>query len=239
MKKVSKLVHALTIRAIPSGYESGIVVAGFGKDEIYPSLVSFVVDGKGESLLRCWPSKSHTVNDGASASVGAILPFAQTDIFALFMEGIMRTNLRFIETMLSKIMDERISTILDRYVHSNEERLVEKSIQMRETQESIKSILTEFSKFRQESQVQKILQVVEALPKEEMAAMAEALVELTSLRRKVDSPLESVGGPVDVAVISKGDGFVWIKRKHYFDLAINRDFLYRKALRIGKDGPAE
>jgi len=35
---------------------------------------------------------------------------------------------------------------------------------------------------------------------------------------------ESVGGPVDVAVISKGDGFVWIKRKYYFDSDINKHF---------------
>ena len=35
---------------------------------------------------------------------------------------------------------------------------------------------------------------------------------------------ESVGGPVDVAVISKGDGFIWIKRKHYFDPSLNSHF---------------
>lgn len=35
---------------------------------------------------------------------------------------------------------------------------------------------------------------------------------------------ENVGGPVDVAVISKGDGFVWIKRKHYFRPELNQHF---------------
>ena len=34
-----------------------------------------------------------------------------------------------------------------------------------------------------------------------------------------------VGGPIDVAVISKGDGFVWIKRKHYFKAELNLHFL--------------
>ena len=34
--------------------------------------------------------------------------------------------------------------------------------------------------------------------------------------------MESVGGPVDVAIFSKGDGFIWIKRKHYFAPALNR-----------------
>jgi hypothetical protein len=35
---------------------------------------------------------------------------------------------------------------------------------------------------------------------------------------------ETVGGPIDVAVISKGDGFVWIKRKHYFERDLNPHF---------------
>jgi hypothetical protein len=35
---------------------------------------------------------------------------------------------------------------------------------------------------------------------------------------------ETVGGPIDVAVISKGDGFVWIKRKHYFVPELNHHF---------------
>jgi hypothetical protein len=35
---------------------------------------------------------------------------------------------------------------------------------------------------------------------------------------------ETVGGPVDVALISKGDGFIWIKRKHYFKAELNPQF---------------
>jgi len=37
--------------------------------------------------------------------------------------------------------------------------------------------------------------------------------------------LETVGGPIDVAVISKGEGFVWIKRKYYFEKEINPHFI--------------
>jgi hypothetical protein len=48
------------------------------------------------------------------------------------------------------------------------------------------------------------------------------MVNLTSFKRKVSlDEVETVGGEIDVAVISRGDGFVWIKRKHYFDLDRN------------------
>lgn len=55
--------------------------------------------------------------------------------------------------------------------------------------------------------------------------MAESLVNLTSFERRVTPDAETVGGPIDVAVISRGDGFIWIKRKHYFDPDLNPHFL--------------
>ena len=57
-----------------------------------------------------------------------------------------------------------------------------------------------------------------------MANVAESLVALTSLVNRMSPREESVGGPVDVAVISKGDGFIWIKRKHYFSPDLNSQF---------------
>jgi len=69
-----------------------------------------------------------------------------------------------------------------------------------------------------------MLDVVEAMPKSELASLAEALVNLTSLKRKVSLDVETVGGPVDVAVISKGDGLIWIQRKHYFKSELNHQF---------------
>lgn len=44
--------------------------------------------------------------------------------------------------------------------------------------------------------------------------MAEALVNLTKFRARMSvSQKETVGGPIDIAVLSKGEGFVWVKRK--------------------------
>src|SRR5688500_18027439 len=63
-----------------------------------------------------------------------------------------------------------------------------------------------------------LIDMLAHIGKEDMAELAEALVSITSLKRKFTASEESVGGPVDVAVITKGDGFIWMKRKHYFDM---------------------
>jgi hypothetical protein len=72
-----------------------------------------------------------------------------------------------------------------------------------------------------------LVAVVEILPKDELAAMAESLVNLTSLKRKMSLGEETVGGPIDVAIISKGEGLIWIRRKHYFKKELNPHFFVR------------
>lgn len=65
------------------------------------------------------------------------------------------------------------------------------------------------------------------MPKQDLGEFAEALVNLSSLQRRVNSGFETVGGPVDVAVISKAEGLVWVKRKHYFPEGLNSRFFDR------------
>ena len=69
-----------------------------------------------------------------------------------------------------------------------------------------------------------------SLPKDELANLSESLINITSLKVKVHDNLETVGGDVDVAIITKGDGFVWTKRKHYFKDSLNPQFFNRKDL---------
>jgi len=59
------------------------------------------------------------------------------------------------------------------------------------------------------------------LPKSELAAAAEMLVNITKFSQRVSAEQETVGGPVDVALITKGDGFVWVKKKQCFPAALN------------------
>ena len=49
-----------------------------------------------------------------------------------------------------------------------------------------------------------------------MAELAECLVDLTGFQRILTFEQEGVGGPVDLAVISKSDGFQWLSRKSWY-----------------------
>jgi hypothetical protein len=72
------------------------------------------------------------------------------------------------------------------------------------------------------------------MPKQELGTLASSLIEITSLKRKVSRGQETVGGDVDVAIISKAEGFVWIKRKHYFPKDLNARFFNRLCASEGR-----
>jgi hypothetical protein len=228
---ILRFLFEVNRRQIESQYSTGIVIAGYGDTEMFPTIIEFVVDGKDAFCLRAWERRTLDFNGDDSEKV-AVIPFGQSDIFHLFMEGISPESLTFIDQTLRAVLLNKSQRIVKYYVKDSDESKVELARQKKDDNIIIDEFSKQFGIYRAKSLVRPILDVVRALPKEELADMAQAMVELTSLRRKVDSPLESVGGPVDIAIISKGDGLIWIKRKHYFDIDKNRDFLYRRSVQM-------
>ena len=61
------------------------------------------------------------------------------------------------------------------------------------------------------------LESIKGYSLQEMARLAENLVNATELHRKIMFQQESVGGLIDLAVISKADGFQWLNRKSWYE----------------------
>ncbi|MDB6151091.1 MAG: hypothetical protein JWQ44_2539, partial [Chthoniobacter sp.] len=58
----------------------------------------------------------------------------------------------------------------------------------------LKTLHSDLSEYRQENHVDPVLAAIEVLPKDELAAMAESLVNLTVLKRRMSTDQETVGG---------------------------------------------
>ena len=56
-------------------------------------------------------------------------------------------------------------------------------------------------------------EAIALLPVGELAELASAFIEVTALKQRISPMSQTVGGPVDVAVISKSGGFSWVSRK--------------------------
>lgn len=231
IEDLCKLVYTHVTYKSESEYATGVVVAGYGRDEMFPVVCNYTVDGRWRNLTRVWSSRSVDFNEADPPDAG-ILPFAQSDMASLFVEGVYPRYKIFLEQFVRGILQDKSEQIVANYVPVNE-MTVERSRQSQDNDTIVSELLNDFGKYRRNSFIKPLMQTVAALPKEEMAFMAKAIVELTALRRKFTSAVESVGGAIDVAIISKGDGFIWIDRKHYFGIEYNSDFLDRKILSRG------
>jgi hypothetical protein len=60
-----------------------------------------------------------------------------------------------------------------------------------------------------------------AMPIQDAIDLAEFLVDVTIKFVRFCPGSETVGGPIEVAAISKHEGFKWVKRKHYYSGVLN------------------
>ncbi|APG28110.1 hypothetical protein A7E78_09805 [Syntrophotalea acetylenivorans] len=221
-KRLKYIAVSIVCKDRHSPWHSGVVFAGYGNNEIYPNLCSLTVDGIFDDRLKYSIDKTSSIDDENDAT---IIPFAQDEMVKTFMEGMdpnyKSTALGFISTVLEKLPKKFLENVK---LHDEEDGAeIEKS--MNELSLRIfESFRDEMREYAQDKHIQPVMQAVSSLPKDELAKVAESLVNITSFKRKVTLDVESVGGPIDVAVISKGDGFVWVKRKHYFSPELNHTF---------------
>lgn len=201
---------------------SGIVIAGFGDNEIFPSAVEYHLDAVVCGKLKLLKVQYNQV-DREQRSI--IMPFAQHEMVNTFVEGIDPKYKSALQSFFGELLTkypEAILAAIPEIQDAKKQELHKKLGQIAQ------SALADFTKKNNQyafiNHVDPVLQAVYALPKDELASMAESLVNLTSFKQRISMQAETVGGPIDVAVISKGDGFIWIKRKHYFRGELNQAF---------------
>ncbi len=200
---------------------SGVVVAGFGEDETFPSLKSFTV----EAVLNCkvkYREEERLSAEISFKTTATIVPFAQSEMVATFMEGVDPDYRMVTDGWLDELF-EKYPDVIAENIHGVSEQDRTKLKQV--SAEMLKHHVARMTAYRRRKYVDPVTEVVSMLPKDDLAAMAETLISLTSFKRKLTPQAETVGGPIDVAVITKGDGFIWIKRKHYFRPELNVRFL--------------
>jgi len=214
---------------------SGVVIAGYGEKDVFPALLAYECECVINNKLRYIETNRVKVGTTDATVVASVVPFAQREMVNRFMEGVDPKYTEAVEgyvsALLAKGYPNRIAEALAGKISAELQESV-----LKELVELGSKLAQDFTQglqgYRQVQFISPVIDSVASLPKDELAAMAESLVNLTAFKRRMTSvETDTVALPIDVAVISKGDGFIWIKRKHYFEPALNQHFFsnyYRK-----------
>jgi len=206
------------------GHTTGVVFAGFGAAEVFPRVIEYAYDGMVGDTLRCCLRSEYEVS---LARPAAVVAFAQKDMVKAFMDGIDPHFKDQITDSLRTFLTEYSDVVLDSVPGLDGRQREHLKAEFRRIGgNAFIKYRDSMKEWRRREYAEKTLGVIRVLPKDELASVAESLVSLTSLKRRVSMDA-SVSPPIDVCVISKHDGIVWVKKKHYFPIDLNSHFADR------------
>ena len=197
---------------------TGLVIAGYGEEQIFPAYEQLEVYGHiGDEF--CYKStKSFEVTHTGHAE---IQPLAQTSMIDMFTDGFGTSLERIIDRQGKAAFEKVLSALAVNGI------TVPSALADSITQQCHSDFMMEWKRENWKQNFHPLIGVLQNLSVGEMAHLAESLLGLESLKERVTSASESVGGPIDVAVITKSEGLIWIKRKHYFDAKLNMRYAMR------------
>ena len=209
---------------------AGIVFSGFGNDEFFPSTYSFEVYGGYFGEIRIGGIEDNCRKVGYHQVESMILPYAQEAMTNVFIRGV---NLNQFEKVITKTFDKTTTGMIDYIISGIEDLNTTQKQKWREHYQDankalkpkikkvFKNQLINESKEMIDTNKKKIENALIPLSKGDLAKVANDIIQISVLQKQLTPGDDSVGEPIDVAVISKADGLIWVKRKHYFDKHLN------------------
>ena len=215
----STLMTRLTTRRHHDDGSAELVFTGFGSEQEYPSLVSTVVFEGFDNRVNyhILPEDIICISDDNPV---AICPFAQKDVIKSLLRGLHVDYSRIIANAIQDIYRPFGNVIFD----INEDDKEFDNLNFMDFQMMLQDVRTDDldRKFvnanvrylnKKQRKWEKNLEDYDLLA---MAALAQSLIDLTGFHRILTFSQEGVGGPVDLAVITKNEGFTWLSRKSWY-----------------------
>ena len=191
---------------------TGVVFAGFGTREKFPSMRSYLASSVILGILK---RKSDRKADISADSGPVFQPFAQDRMIKTFLTGMDEYLRSFIASESLKLTMGLVTDIVRRAPNLSDTQ--RNQILNEYGENNLQHALLEFYRSIENYQyavhTAPILRAVNSLPRKELGETAASLIKLNSFQQKVMNSIETVGGPVDVAVITRNGGLEWSREK--------------------------
>ncbi len=200
--EATKLAATLLGVYEPFRLDAVLTIVGYGSDEVFPAFEKATFQGIVDGRLRAGPVDATSISTDMNVS---IVPLGQTEAVHTFLGGY---NPAFRDKAHERL--EQLCADVKQLGKANPALTSQLDRLETEAHEALQNDFTELS---WKEFVEPMINTVAGLPPAEVARMAESLVGLQVLRQLTQADAETVGGPIDVAVVTRRDGVSWIRRK--------------------------
>ena len=189
---------------------TNLVFAGYGVKDVMPTMCELYIYGIAHRKLLSKPGKGYTLS--SSDHEATIYAQGQPEIIKSYIHGV-------IDGHIDRLIEGHINIFRDAAVNLSYEYLpTENALSfdhdaLPNIKKKLESVINQCKKESEEEW----LNAVKNYSIQEMASLAENFIKATELRKKIMNEEEQVGGLIDLAVITKNDGFQWLNRKSWYD----------------------
>jgi hypothetical protein len=203
-------IFAVTRDAFFEHY-TGVVFAGFGAREKFPSMRSYLTSSVILGILK---RKQDRAADMTSDGGPIVQPFAQDRMIRTFLTGMDQYLRMFMYGETLKLSMNLVSDVITRAPISDQQR---QALFRDYSENNMGHALREFFKsidaYQYAVHTRPIYRAIGSLPKRELGETAASLIKLNSFQQKVMHSVETVGGPIATAVITRNGGLEMKREK--------------------------
>ena len=192
-----------------------LIFSGFGKDEDYPVLIRVMVDGGFDTRI-CYHINKEDIYKISESNPVAICPFAQDDIMQALLTGIDPIFYNNVCEASEQLFDGLLHQLIFSATLNQEKGEELKKILDKVKYKDLKRQFIRFAKKLQTTERNQWLKALQNYDLQDMARLAENFIAMTSFERHMTFSQEGVGGPIDLAIITKNNGFTWLNRKSWY-----------------------
>jgi hypothetical protein len=193
------LAKQLLLVVEPFSRDAILVFVGFGNSQWFPAAQKGLFQGLLGDRLRAGPPDKTEISMDMNAS---IIPLAQTEAVHTFLDAYNTSFLNEAHKRLSATI-EQAKAIFPESAEQLDKLLAE----------AHQELDSDFQQLSWGTFVEPMINTVASLPPADLARMAESLVGLQVLRELTQAEAETVGGPIDVAMLTRSSGLRWVRHK--------------------------
>ncbi|HTQ12326.1 MAG TPA: hypothetical protein VMH86_00520 [Rhizomicrobium sp.] len=192
---------------------SGLVFAGFGSEDRYPVVTTWYVSAIVGGIVK----RGVTSQDAIDGEVRSkIRVFADSEVTNAFIRGIDFNLERRLYGGFRMMMHGLVDQVIGAFPAA--EPSTREAVRNRFQQDFVPRYFDAFRRmmleYQQQAFINPVLRVMEIASKKELADTARELVGLNIFKKRISAQKETVGGAIDVAIVSRDGGFQWASRQN-------------------------
>jgi hypothetical protein len=191
---------------------TGLVFAGFGEEERYPNVVTYFASAIVGGYLKRAEASADAIDTDTKSKIRV---FADSEVTNAFIRGIdfnlERRLYGGFRMMMGGLVDQVIAAFPDASPAQRDD--VRTRFQNSFVPRYVEAFRGMIADYQQQTFINPILRVLEIASRTELAQTAKELVGLNIFKKRIMAQKETVGGAIDVAMISRENGFQWFSRQ--------------------------